>query len=43
MEIIFTYIGGAFLIILGILQVTGLWEDAINSMRGFISDFSPAV
>ena len=39
----FTYIGGAFLIILGILQVTGLWEDAINSMRGFISDFSPAV
>ena len=38
-----TLIGGIFLILIGILQVTGLWADAMNSLRGFISDFSPVV
>jgi cytochrome c-type biogenesis protein len=35
--------GGLFLILIGILQVTGLWADAMNSIRGFISDFAPVV
>jgi len=39
----FTLIGGIFLILIGILQVTGLWADAMNSIRGFISDFAPVV
>jgi len=38
-----TLIGGIFLILIGILQVTGLWADAMNSLRGFISDFAPVV
>jgi cytochrome c-type biogenesis protein len=38
-----TLIGGIFLILIGILQVTGLWADAMNSVRGFISDFAPVV
>jgi cytochrome c-type biogenesis protein len=38
-----TLIGGIFLILIGILQVTGLWADAMNSARGFISDFAPVV
>jgi cytochrome c-type biogenesis protein len=38
-----TLIGGIFLILIGILQVTGLWADAMNSLRSFISDFAPVV
>ena len=38
-----TLIGGIFLILIGILQVSGLWADAMNSIRGFISDFAPVV
>ncbi len=38
-----TLIGGTFLILLGILQVTGLWADVMNSLRGFISDFVPVI
>ena len=38
-----TLVGGIFLIIIGILQVTGLWADVMNSLRGFISDFAPVV
>jgi cytochrome c-type biogenesis protein len=38
-----TLIGGIFLILIGILQVTGLWADVMNSLRGFISDFVPVI
>lgn len=38
-----TLIGGTFLVLLGILQVTGLWSDVMNSLRGFISDFVPVI
>ena len=38
-----TQIGGAFLIIIGLLQITGLWTDVINSLRSLISGFIPAV
>ena len=38
-----TKIGGIFLIVLGLLQVTGLWGQLINSMRSLISDFIPVV
>jgi cytochrome c-type biogenesis protein len=36
-----TLIGGIFLILIGILQVTGLWADVMDSLRGLISDFAP--
>ncbi|CAN2232096.1 CcdA Cytochrome c biogenesis protein [Candidatus Planktophila vernalis] len=38
-----TKIGGIFLIVLGLLQVTGLWGQLMNSMRSLISDFIPVV
>ena len=38
-----TLIGGIFLILIGILQVTGLWADAMNSLRSYISDFAVVV
>jgi cytochrome c-type biogenesis protein len=38
-----TQIGGAFLILIGLLQVTGLWGQVINSLRSLISGFIPAV
>jgi cytochrome c-type biogenesis protein len=38
-----TKIGGVFLIVLGLLQVTGLWGQLMNSMRSLISDFIPVV
>ena len=38
-----TLIGGVFLILIGILQVTGLWADVMNSLRSWISDFAPVV
>ena len=38
-----TQIGGAFLILIGLLQVTGLWSEVINSLRSLISGFIPAV
>ena len=38
-----TKIGGIFLIVLGLLQVTGLWGQIMNSMRSLISDFIPVV
>jgi cytochrome c-type biogenesis protein len=38
-----TLIGGVFLILIGILQVTGLWADVMNSLRGWISDFAPVI
>lgn len=38
-----TQIGGAFLILIGLLQLTGLWSEVINSLRSLISGFIPAV
>ncbi|MSO42823.1 MAG: cytochrome c biogenesis protein CcdA [Candidatus Planktophila sp.] len=36
-------IGGVFLIAIGLLQVTGIWGEIMNSLRSFISDFIPVV
>jgi len=36
-------IGGIFLIVIGILEVTGLWGQMMNSIRALISDFIPVV
>ena len=36
-------IGGVFLIVLGLLQVTGLWGQLMNSMRSLISDVIPVL
>jgi len=38
-----TLIGGALLILIGLLQVSGLWADVMNSLRTLISDFAPVV
>ena len=38
-----TLIGGIFLILIGLLQVTGLWIHIMNSLRDVISGFIPAV
>jgi cytochrome c-type biogenesis protein len=36
-------IGGAFLILIGLLQLTGLWTDLMIEMRSLISDFAPVI
>ena len=36
-------IGGVFLIVIGLLQVTGAWGQIMNSIRALISDFIPVV
>ena len=36
-------LGGAFLIAIGVLQVTGTWGQIMNSLRSTISDFIPVV
>ena len=36
-------IGGGFLIIIGLLQVTGLWDHLMNSLRDLISNFIPVI
>lgn len=36
-------IGGVFLILIGLLEVTGLWGQMMNSIRSLISDFIPVV
>ncbi|NDE36902.1 MAG: cytochrome c biogenesis protein CcdA, partial [Actinobacteria bacterium] len=36
-------IGGLFLIAIGLLQVFGLWEDLMASLRGTISSFIPVI
>jgi cytochrome c-type biogenesis protein len=38
-----TKIGGGFLILIGVLQVTGLWLSVMNSFRDLISGFLPVV
>ncbi|MEN9687681.1 MAG: hypothetical protein RL381_693 [Actinomycetota bacterium] len=36
-------IGGVFLILIGILQLTGLWTDLMIELRSLISDFVPVI
>ena len=36
-------IGGVMLIIIGILQLTGLWTDLMIEMRSLISEFAPVI
>jgi cytochrome c-type biogenesis protein len=36
-------IGGALLILIGLLQLTGLWTDLMIEMRSLISDFVPVI
>jgi len=36
-------IGGALLIVIGILQLTGVWSDLMISLRSLISDFAPVI
>ena len=38
-----TKVGGAFLILIGILQVTGEWDSIMNSLRSLVSGFIPVV
>jgi cytochrome c-type biogenesis protein len=39
----FSTIGGVLLIIIGILQLTGLWTDLMIEMRSLISEFAPVI
>ena len=36
-------VGGVILILIGILQLTGLWTDLMIEMRSWISDFVPVI
>ena len=36
-------IGGALLILIGLLQLTGVWTDLMIEMRSLISDFAPVI
>jgi len=38
-----TIIGGIFLLIIGLLQVLGLWSEVMNSLRSLISEFAPVI
>ena len=38
-----TIFGGAFLIVIGFLQATGMWGNLINSLRSTISNFVPVI
>ena len=38
-----TKFGGGFLILIGLLQVTGAWDSLMNSLRALISGFVPAI
>lgn len=38
-----TIVGGVFLIVIGLLQATGLWDQIMNSLRDLISGFIPVV
>jgi len=40
---VLTIVGGVFLIVIGVLQVTGLWGDLMNTLRQSISSFVPVV
>lgn len=36
-------IGGVFLIVIGILEVSGFWGELMNSIRALVSDFVPVM
>lgn len=36
-----SYVGGALLIAIGAMQITGTWDSLMNSLRGLISEFEP--
>jgi cytochrome c-type biogenesis protein len=36
-------VGGALLIIIGVLQLTGLWTTLMIDLRSLISDFAPVI
>ena len=38
-----TKIGGALLILIGLLQITGAWNSVLNSLRSLISGFIPVI
>jgi cytochrome c-type biogenesis protein len=40
---VITNIGGAMLILIGLLQIFGLWNEITNSMRSLISNFIPVI
>ena len=36
-------VGGVLLIVIGLLQLTGLWTDFMIETRSLISDFAPVI
>ncbi|HAM24043.1 MAG TPA: cytochrome C biogenesis protein ResC, partial [Actinobacteria bacterium] len=38
-----TRVGGAMLVVLGVLLITGLWRSASQSLVGWVSSFAPVV
>ena len=38
-----TLIGGAFLILIGLLQVSGAWGSLMNSLRDLMANFIPVI
>jgi cytochrome c-type biogenesis protein len=38
-----TKFGGGFLILIGLLQVSDLWDQLMNSLRDLISGFIPII
>ncbi len=40
---VISFIGGAFLIVIGLLQVFGVWESLMANLRGTISGFIPVI
>ena len=40
---IFAFVGGIFLVIIGIAQVTGLWGQWVASLQGSIANFVPVI
>jgi cytochrome c-type biogenesis protein len=40
---VITNIGGLMMILIGLLQIFGFWNEIMNSLRSFISDFVPVI
>jgi cytochrome c-type biogenesis protein len=38
-----TYVGGFLLILVGLAQITGIWDSWMISLRGVISGFEPVL
>ena len=38
-----SFIGGALLIAIGALQITGVWDSIMNSLRSLITGFEPLI